>query len=766
MSIPEGTSQPLVTAHNVDLSNCDREQIQFAGAIQPHGALLVVQEPELRIVQVSANSHEILGLPPEALRGKELSVLFGPTQTQTLQGRLAREPLAGAPMHVLHARLPDQPNGVHVFAHRIDGVLMLEVEPIAGDASAPVLDLYSELRSTLTRLQATRSLQEFFDVAVQQIRTFTGFDRVMAYKFLDDGSGDVLAEALADGLEPYLGMRYPAVDIPAPARRLFSLTWLRHLPDVHYTPVPLQPVHNPLTNQPLDLSYSFLRSLSVMYTGYLKNMGVKSTMVMTLLKNGKLWGLISCMHHQAPKHIPYEVRMASEFLAHMVSLLMAAKEEVDSYEYRLRLTATHDQLVRRMANEDSLHQALAGGTPHLLSSMDARGAVVAINDRLTLLGQTPTEEQLAPLLAWLQQQPEEILATHQLAARYPEAAACTDTASGLLAIRVGRRKPDFVLWFRPEVMQTVHWAGDPHKPVEVDVENGEVRLRPRTSFALWKETVQQTSDPWHDCEVEAAGDLRRAIIEVILQQAEELARVNQELTRSNTELDSFAYVASHDLKEPLRGINNYAQFLAEDYADKLDEEGRAHIAAMQRLTKRMETLLDSLLHFSRVGRGEFPIAEANLDEIVTRALEMVSARITETGAEVRIHGPLGRVPCNAERLVEVFSNLLSNAAKYNDKPYKVIEVGVHSSTPMSAGETVFYVRDNGIGIAAERIPAVFQIFHRLHGQEAYGGGTGVGLTLVKRIIERHGGRIWVESTPGEGSTFYFTTSDSGGGRIR
>ncbi len=778
MSMQESTTQSLVTAHNVDLSNCDREQIQFAGAIQPHGALLVIQEPRLRILQVSANTRAILGLPPEQLQGHDLSVLLTTTQLQTLRERLARETLTGAPQHVLHVRLPDGPAGLHVFAHRSDGLLVLEWEVIACEPAAPMLDLYSELRSTVARLQATRSLQEFFDLAVRQIRTFTGFDRVMAYKFLEDGSGDVMAEALADGLEPYVGMRYPAVDIPAPARRLFSLTWLRHLPDVNYAPVPLSPVNNPLTGQPLDLSYSFLRSVSVMYSGYLKNMGVQSTMVMTLLKNGKLWGLISCMHHQAPKLVPYEVRMASEFLAHMVSLLMAAKEDVDSYEYRLRLTATHDHLVRRMAAEDSLPQALSGGEPHVLSSLNAHGAAIAIGDHLTLRGRTPAEEQVQPLLHWLQQQPEDVVATHQLAARYPAAAAFTDTASGLLAIRLGYHTPDFVLWFRPEVIQTVHWAGDPHKPVEVSEENGELRLRPRASFALWKETVQHTAAPWQDWEIAAAGDLRRAIIDVILRQAEELARINQELTRSNIELDAFAYVAAHDLKEPLRGINNYAQFLTEDYADKLDEEGRTHLAAMQRLTQRMETLLDSLLHFSRLGRVEFPVTETNLDDVVTRALEMVGARLQETGVEVRIQRPLGRARCNGERFTEVFSNLLTNAAKYNDKADKRIEVGsahpdayagsrgsasvLHQPLASRLQSPVFYVRDNGIGIAAEQIPHIFQIFRRLHGHDAYGGGTGVGLTLVKRIIERHGGRIWVESTPGEGTTVFFTLAPEGG----
>ncbi len=286
-------------------------------------------------------------------------------------------------------------------------------------------------------------------------------------------------------------------------------------------------------------------------------------------------------------------------------------------------------------------------------------------------------------------------------------------------------------------------------------------------------------------------ELERRVVErtaELQKRAEALQRLNTELTRRNQELDAFAYVASHDLREPLRGISNYALFLLEDYADKLDEESRGHLTALRRLTERMEALLNSLLHFSRIGRGEFPMTEASLDDILARSLELVNARLKETGVEVRVRGPLGSARCNVERLVEVFTNLITNAAKYNDKPEKWVEIGVQPYTPsslrgeeqegMNGGPSafgtspsvslpreeqettlpVFYVRDNGIGIAVEDLPAIFQIFRRLHGREEYGGGTGTGLTIVKRIIERHGERIWVESAPGEGSTFFFTLS--------
>jgi light-regulated signal transduction histidine kinase (bacteriophytochrome) len=266
-----------------------------------------------------------------------------------LRARLARDPAAleNGPVHVLRAQLP---GGLFdAFSHRVDGVIILELEATAAQAVPPLLHLYSDLQASIAQLQATPNLQAFFDLAVEKIRMFTGYDRVMAYKFLEDGSGQVLAEAKAEGLEAYLGLRYPASDVPAPARRLFALKWLRHLPNTAYEPVPLLPEMNPAIGGPLDMSRALLRSVSVMYTGYLINMGVGGATVMPLMKEGVLWGLVSCQHN-SPRHVPHEVRMATEFLAHMLSLLMAAKENVESYEYRLRIGATF-HLVRAMASE-------------------------------------------------------------------------------------------------------------------------------------------------------------------------------------------------------------------------------------------------------------------------------------------------------------------------------------------------------------------------------------------------------------------------------
>ncbi len=259
--------------------------------------------------------------------------------------------------------------------------------------------------------------------------------------------------------------------------------------------------------------------------------------------------------------------------------------------------------------------------------------------------------------------------------------------------------------------------------------------------------------------------------EALRQQNEELRRLNQELRRSNRELDAFTYIASHDLKEPLRGIHNYAHFLSEDYGDRLDEQGRDQLLTLQRLTRRMEELIESLLHYSRLGRQEIERSSVGLQPLLDEVGELLLPRLRESGVELRVPRPLPNVAADPTLVSELLTNLIANAIKYNNKENKWVEIGYQPIGPLtnnvgnddnadssddSQQPVVFHVRDNGIGIAQKHYDAVFRIFKRLHGRDDFGGGTGAGLTIARKIVERHGGRIWLDSLPGEGTTVYFT----------
>jgi two-component system, chemotaxis family, sensor kinase Cph1 len=433
----------------------------------------------------------------------------------------------------------------------------------------------------------------------------------------------------------------------------------------------------------------------------------------------------------------------------------AATEDID---YKMQLKSLQTQFVEALSQAEYLLDGLVQIKSQLLNLVNASGVVIFSGDQYLQVGKTPSELAVHALLDWIKPQlHHSLFETQSLSEQYPEAQSFKAIASGVLALEISKVHRNYILWFRPEEIQTVKWGGNPNKPVEVEA-NGSLRMSPRQSFDLWQETVQGCAIPWKPSEIEAVAELRSLIVGVVLRQADELASVNSELQRSNEDLDSFAYIASHDLKEPLRGIHNYANFLMEDYAEVLNDDGVAKLQTLVRLTQRMEDLINSLLYFSRLGRVELMLETVHLDEVVHQAIATLTITRPQNEVEFRIPQPLPSIKGDRAQMNELFTNLISNAIKYNDKAEKWIEIGVVADNAENSDlhPPTFYVRDNGIGILQEHLDKIFQIFRRLHGRDEFSGGTGVGLTIVRKIVERHGGKIWIKSTPGQGSTFYFT----------
>lgn len=758
-----------ITSETVDLTNCDREPIHIPGRIQPHGLLLVLSEPDLTIVQISSNSAQWFGQSPEALLNQPLSSLLSFRELKLITDCLSKDFESVNPLRLAIDHLRNHVPETTIFdgiIHRYAGSLILELEPSQTKEQVDFFSFYHLVKGTIAKLQNAHTLSEMCDVMVKEVRQLTNFDRVMVYQFGDEGAGRVIAEDKRDPLTPYLGLHYPPTDIPQQAKQLYMLNWLRLIPDVDYQPADLVPAINPLTAQVTDLSLAVLRSVSPLHIEYLHNMGVGASMSISLLKNKKLWGLIAC-HHDSANFLSYEVRTACEFLGQVMSLELAAKEENEDLDYKVKLKSIQSHFVEIIPQQDTLLDGLLNPEANLLELASATGTAICWNDQFYTIGQTPNPEQLTGLLTWIEtQQQGNLFSTAALPKAYPAAESFSAIASGLLSLAISRINRNYILWFRPEVVKTVNWGGNPNKPVEV-FDNGEVRLSPRKSFAAWQETVHGQSLPWKPCELEAVLELRSAIVGIVLRQADELAKINIELERSNSELDSFAYIASHDLKEPLRGIHNYSSFLIEDYADVLNEDGISKLQTLVRLTQRMEDLINSLLHFSRLGRIGLDLKRTNLDELLHTVLDVLSISLEQTNVEIRCPRPLPIVMCDRIQMSEVFTNLISNAVKYNNRDLKVIEIGFLDPVPSPRQRqvdsdkavemiTTFYIKDNGIGIPEHHLDNIFRIFKRLHGVTKYGGGTGAGLTIVKKIVERHGGAIWVESVSGEGSTFYFT----------
>ncbi len=748
------------------ITNCDSEPVQTPGCIQGHGALLVLRADDLTIAQVSDNSGVLLGHSPESLLDQPVARVLGDAPAAVLRAFLTREPVERNPLYVLTHPGRDGA-ALDVTVHTIDGGVIVEFEATAHSA-ADGPDYFSLIKQSVHRLQGASSLQALGDTATAEIRALTGLDRVMVYKFHDDGHGEVVAENRRPDLSTWLGMHYPAQDIPEPAREVFRRTWIRPMREIGAPISELVPLAHPDTGRPLTMTHCALRGTSVMHTEYLQNMGVAASLTLSIRRGDQLWGLIACHHYTGAFDLPYNMRAACELIAQIVSLQHKASEDRDYLSRQLRFDEVRQLLVTQAAYDGGL-SAMVTGPLTLLDAMDAHGAALFHQDRWWRVGETPPESDLERIADWLGERPEfassaqPVFVTDALGTLLPGSPELDAVACGLLALTLSHRGQNLILWFRPESLRTVDWGGNPQDKPMVLGPNGP-RVTPRRSFELFSDSVRGRSMPWQQWEIELALRFRLVVMELVISRAEQLTELNTDLARSNDELDAFAYVASHDLKEPLRGIHKYAHQLTVSAA-YADPQNAQRLDSLTRLTLRMDSLLDSLLHFSRVGRVTLELEDVDLDELVHEALEMVGSRRSERPNEVVMATNLPHLRADRVRLREVFVNLLSNAFKYNDKPTVHIEIGWHpphtvTRQPHWPADTthhpIFYVRDNGIGIEARHAEQVYKMFKRLHGRDEYGGGTGAGLTIVRKLIERHGGAVWFDSEPGVGSTFYIS----------
>jgi len=737
------------TPPDPDLSVCEREPIHIPGSIQPHGILLAVRVADRVVTYASANTAALFGLDPAAI----LEHPFGralPDLAAEFEAEIGTtDPEGGA--RYLRALTLTTAGGERAFdavLSRSGAHAVLELEEIPGDAVAGLDTLYPILRRFVDELSTTSTVDDLCRVAAEDVRRLTGFDRVLVYRFDDQWNGTVIAEDRNERLPSYLDLRFPASDIPAQARELYRRNRLRIIPDANYRPVPIES-HDPA---PLDLSDSVLRSVSPVHLEYMRNMGTLASMSISILREGALWGLISC-HNKDPRRVPLQVRNACDVLTRIFSLQLEARENTVLAENRIRLRSVQAHLLAHMAAEEFFIDGLVKHPAELMQLAGAAGAAIVSGEHCWRLGETPGEGEVRALFGWLSGHHEEdVFATDALSEHFPDAAAYAAKASGLLSISISKVRASYVMWFRPEVVQTVKWGGDPTKPVE-EVEGVE-RLHPRRSFEIWKETVRGRALPWDPSEVEAVKELRNAVVGIVLRRAEELADLTSELQRSNKELEAFSYSVSHDLRAPFRHIVGYSELLKKQEADKLSERGRRYVETIIDSAIMAGTLVDNLLSFSQMGRTSLKPRRVDMRQMANEVRQKLAMDVGDR----RITWQIGALPTAVADPVMirlVFENLMSNAVKYTrPRDHARIEIGASRAD----GEIVFFVRDNGVGFDMTYVGKLFGVFQRLHRMEEF-EGTGIGLANVRRIVERHGGRAWAEGALDQGATFYFSLPD-------
>jgi two-component system, chemotaxis family, sensor kinase Cph1 len=728
----------------------DYDSIHNFGMIQSHGCLLSLQPNSLTILQVSDNIKTLLNLTPEDLLGKTLDQVFPKTQVTLIKKHLHDNEHDTIPVMPLKLRL-NKTNFDGIIHLNPQGFYILELESINLQEKLDVVKFYHSIRMTVTKMHQSANLTEMSNILVEDFRKITGFDRVLIYRYDHDWHGVVIAEAKSDQVESYLGLHYPESDVPQIARKLYVKTITRTIPNFEQNCSYIIPEKNPITNSPLDLTFTILRGVHPCHIEYYKNWGVQASMSVALVSQNHLWGLIACQHY-TPKYIPYDIRKACEFLGQIMSLELTTKEANEVYDYQLELKTITSQLVGAMSHETNFIEALVKQQLNFLKLVSAQGAVICIRNQFQLFGNTPTQDQIEKLLIWLKNNSnQDIFYTANLAKIYPEAQEFKAVGSGILAISISSLWDHYIIWFRPEEIQTVNWAGNPNESYQKTIlDNGKIYLSPRSSFELWKEKVNLKSLPWEKWEIQAAIELRNGIIDIILKQVDELAHLTQELRRSNAELQQFAYVASHDLQEPLNQVVSYVQLLEMRYQDILDDNAKEFINFAVEGVTQMQQLIDDLLAYSRLGSRNKKFESTDLKLVFKRVLMNLQVKIEETKTIIDIPD-LPIVNGDDTQLLQLFQNLITNAIKFRNNNKPEIKINVQENED----HWLFSVQDNGIGIDPQFKERIFVIFQRLHTRDEY-PGTGMGLTICKRIVERHGGKIWVESELGQGATFYFT----------
>ena len=728
------------------LANCADEPIRFPGAIQPHGVLLTLREPDLQIVQVSANVASLFNHQPDALLGQTLDTLLGAENANLVKQMASQSSFIDAP--ALHVTL----NGAEFegLLHRHQGVLVLEFEPLHKHFQPkPQNGRTSNLGKMLQRLQSAKTLQALYEISVSEIQAMTGYDRVLIYRFEEEGHGQVIAEASAPSMELFNGLFFPASDIPEQARELYRTNWLRIIPNADYEPVPLLPKLRPDTGQPLDLSFSTLRSVSPIHCQYMKNMGVLSSMSISLMKGDKLWGLISC-GNRTPLHVPNDLRTTCQTIGQVLSLQISAMEALDTSRQREEKVAALGVLNQAMnAATDNVFDGLAQYPQLLMDLAQAGGVAIIDGQQLHRYGHCPEPAQIRALHKWLQETGQPVFASHHLSALYPPAADYQPVASGVLAMSLPKPVDNGVLWFRPEVKENIQWSGDPKKPLALEKSDTGLRLRPRTSFEIWKVEMAGISTKWSHGDRFAANDLRRSALENDL--SRQVLR-EQQAVRARDELVA---VVSHDLRNPMTIISMLCGMMQKAFSSDGTHSSRrisSAIDTMQQAAGRMNVLLEDLLDTSKIEAGRYTVRPVQLEvsQIFEEAYALLAPLALAKGVDLSFNAEPGlQINADPERLFQVLSNLIGNAIKFTPR------LGNIGISAMSNGEEiVFAVRDSGEGIAPDQLPHVFDRYWTKG--ENNPTGTGLGLYISQGIVQAHGGRIEAESELGRGSEFRFT----------
>ena len=728
----------------LDHSNCDIEPIHIPGQIQTHGFLIVVDNQYI-IRFFSDNVSHFIPEASENLLGKSLNYFEHFFKNAYQSDFIAQLINLGKANKSFDQTNPFQIaiEGVqyHLIISTSANYFMLEFEPATSTDND--IDIQRVIGHTLTQMLADKKLNHLLSNTAKQIKNIIHYDRIMVYRFNDHGHGEVVAESKNDELESWLGMHYPASDIPKQARELYKLNLTRLIADVNVTPSRILTAAS--NNQPLDLTNAQLRAVSPMHIIYLKNMGVASSFSISLIYKKELWGLIAC-HNYSPKYINYKSRESSKLIGQILSSALDFRQEEENQIIYQQYKNNFDYLSKSLQKSISIENALTSESVTMLNIVNATGAVLIYEKNMVKLGITPNNDQISNLLIWIKKNVTvSLFYTSNLSVNYPDACVYKDIASGMMLFVISKELEEYAIWFKPEIIKTITWAGNPEKRLETN-EDGSVHLSPRNSFKAWTQQVSGYSNSWSVEEITSVLRLKEEITYAINQKANSIRLLNERLRLAYEELDTFSFTISHDLKNPITAIKGYLQILSTDVI-----AGKDHSDILSRITERtnkMNHMIDEILDYSRIGRSEVKYETINIKDLLDDVIKDLDQVYQMSNVKITV-GNTPDLSGDRVMMLQVFSNLIGNAVKYSQFEDHGL---IHIEGIVNDSNICYSIKDNGFGIATDDLHKIFELFKRMSNVKET-EGSGVGLAIVKRIVEKHKGKVWVESELDKGSKF-------------
>ncbi len=754
----------MANTPQAEASFCNQIPLHQTNLIQPHGVLIVAELRNLSVIQVSSNIAELLSMDADSITGIPLQQFLEATcYTHLLQNISQRQFEVSMPF-MLTFRYGNQALS---FIHEKDGCLLVEIQLKQSSQPENFFEIFFiRVQQFISTVNQLHTLDEIVKVAAKEIKHISGFDKVMIYSFDEEWNGLVVAEEMEEGMDAYLGLKFPPTDIPRQARELYLKNPYRIIPNREYEPVPMVPAMNSSTGQPADLSNCKFRSVLPVHLEYLKNMNVCASMSTRIIHKEKLWGLIAC-HHRTPKYLSFQECFVFEYISNIISSRIASISFHTASQRSDQLDRIFQDINTDIWKQNDPASSLVSCKKELRALLGAEGIVISWQGRVDTEGKTPSQQQLGSLLEWLQQENfSQVIQFNSLSNEYPPAKEFAGIASGLLLLPIQPYEGNYILAFRAEELEHVEWGGNPNEVLRFEKENR--NYHPRNSFRVWKETVQFRAVPWDQQEMKIAQRLRNSLVELTLRAlAKNLEHIVKERTRelenSKRELEAtiddwsqIIHVATHDLQEPARKITLYTSRVVEKV--KEEEAGR-FVLKLQDASKRISSLLRNLLNYSRISQQHVK-EKLDLNQLIEEVISDFELLIEEKNAKIEVD-KLTEVEAVPEQLRQVFSSLVSNSLRFHKEEPRIrisgYKVGGLNFDLKEDKEGQYFrvsVKDNGIGFSDQHAVKIFQLFQKLNTHE-FETGVGIGLSVAKKIIEKHGGIIMARGKEQEGAEFIF-----------